>query len=63
MKSPRLEVFEERKWGFLGKTKEIEKKTRRFGEILEEKLGFGRDLEEKKKRALGPSKKPLTYFC
>ena len=33
---------------FLRKSREIERKTRRFGGTLEEKLGFGKDLEEGK---------------
>ena len=46
-----LWVFKGRKLIFLRKLGEIEGKTKRFGEILEEKLGFERDLEEGKKRA------------
>ena len=41
---------------------EIERKTKGFGEILKEKLSFGRDLEEEKKKVHKLSKKSLIYF-
>ena len=40
-----LGVFKGRKLIFLMKSKEIKGKTRRFGEILKEKLVFGREEE------------------
>ena len=60
MKSPLV-------WGklffiFLGKSKEIERKTKGFDKILEEKLRFGRDLEKDNERAHELCMKPLVYF-
>ena len=48
--STSLGAFKERQLVFLGNSREIKGKTRRFGEILEEKLRFGKDLKEEKKR-------------
>ena len=68
----RLEIFTSlgffffyyyKKMVFIGQSKEIEGKTKRFSEILEEKLGFEKDLKEEKKRAHKPSRSLSVYFC
>ena len=56
--STSLRLLTKKKLVFFGKSKEFERKTRRFGEILEEKLGFRRDLGEEKEGAHRLSKNP-----
>ena len=48
---------------FLEKSREIEGKIRSFGEILKEKLGFGIDLKEEKKRAHELSRSLWVIFA
>ena len=60
----RLEIstslgFKERKRIFLGKSRKVEWKTRRFIKDLEEKVDFGIDFEEEKERT---HKLPKKYF-